>query len=198
VGTEVVFWIFEVGGKFIGIAKRGELLYCNTIPLGSEGEAEEDLASNCRGAWGALRMVRGRIEDEALAREIYSLYSGEPRSSLRVNFAIHPNKRFQDALKMMSLIPRGVFTTYGELARALNTSPRVIGSYAARNPYPLLIPCHRIVRGDMGVGGYGYGTELKARLLMMEGVEVDLKSMRVNPDKLIRAEGLIALGRCVH
>jgi len=72
----------------------------------------------------------------------------------------------------------------------INTSPRAVGLYASKNPFPLIVPCHRVVRGDMRVGGYGYGEELKAQLLIREGIEVDLSRMRVTPNKLIRASDL--------
>ena len=172
---------------------RGELLYCNTIPLGDEGEAERDLMRNCYGAWGKLDMVKEPIPAEALARKIHSIYLGKIEDLRAVNLAVHTNTRFQDALLTIFMIPRGRFTTYGELARALGTSPRLAGTYAAKNPFPLLVPCHRIVRGDMSVGGYGYSPELKAKLLMLEGVDVDLRRMRVNPNKLIRADELVML-----
>lgn len=180
-------------GKFIGIAMREGFLYCNTIPLEGEEEAERDLQRNCYAAWGRVDMMKKALPSESVARKIYSIYSGEREELQGVNFAVHRNERFQNALITMLLIPRGRFTTYGELAKALGTSPRAAGSYAARNPFPLLVPCHRIVRGDMRIGGYGYGPELKARFLMMEGVEVDMKLMKVNPNKLVRADELAML-----
>lgn len=172
---------------------REGLLYCNTIPLEGEREAERDLLRNCYSAWGRLNMVKRHIESDLIARRIHSIYIGESEDLREVDFAVHENERFHNALITMILIPRGRFTTYGELAKVLKTSPRVIGSYAARNPFPLLIPCHRIVRGDMRIGGYGYGPELKARLLKLEGVEVDLNRMKVNPNKLIKANELVRL-----
>ncbi|MEM2218498.1 MAG: MGMT family protein [Candidatus Korarchaeum sp.] len=191
--TEVAYWIFEVEGKFVGIALGGGFLFCNTIPLEGEGEAERDLMRNCHTAWGRLNMVKRSIESDLIARKVHSIYVGEIEDLRGVNFAFHMDERFRNALITMLLIPRGRFTTYGELARVLRTSPRVVGSYAARNPFPLLVPCHRVIRGDMGIGGYGYGPELKARLLMLEGVEVDPKRMKVNPNKLIRSSELVRL-----
>ena len=66
--------------------------------------------------------------------------------------------------------PRGTITTYGELA-ALSGSPRAaraVGSVMARNPWPLFYPCHRVLTGGMGIGGFGPGIALKRTLLTLE------------------------------
>jgi methylated-DNA-[protein]-cysteine S-methyltransferase len=66
--------------------------------------------------------------------------------------------------------PRGTFTTYGRLA-ALCGSPkaaRAVGGVMARNPWPLLYPCHRVLAGNLGLGGFGPGLALKRTLLTLE------------------------------
>jgi len=67
-------------------------------------------------------------------------------------------------------IPRGQWTTYGALA-ALSGSPRAaraVGGIMAKNPWPLLYPCHRVLAGGRGLGGFGPGIELKQTLLTLE------------------------------
>lgn len=64
-------------------------------------------------------------------------------------------------------VPAGTTITYGELAKCLGTSPRAIGQVMARNPWPLLFPCHRVL-ARKGLGGYGPGPALKAILLRLE------------------------------
>ena len=60
--------------------------------------------------------------------------------------------------------------TYGELGRRTGVDdPRDVGVMMARNPLPLVVPCHRVVASD-GLGGYGGGLDLKRRLLELEGV----------------------------
>jgi methylated-DNA-[protein]-cysteine S-methyltransferase len=66
--------------------------------------------------------------------------------------------------------PYGRTITYGELGRrAGEGDPREVGVLVARNPIPLVVPCHRVVAAD-GPGGYGGGLELKQRLLELEHV----------------------------
>jgi methylated-DNA-[protein]-cysteine S-methyltransferase len=71
---------------------------------------------------------------------------------------------------LRALAPFGVTVTYGELGRQAGIDdPREVGVIMARNPLPLVVPCHRVVASD-GLGGYGGGIDLKRRLLELEGV----------------------------
>jgi methylated-DNA-[protein]-cysteine S-methyltransferase len=71
---------------------------------------------------------------------------------------------------LCELAPYGATVTYGELGRQAGVEdPRDVGVMMARNPLPLVVPCHRVVASD-GLGGYGGGLELKRRLLELEGV----------------------------
>jgi len=67
-------------------------------------------------------------------------------------------------------VKRGELITYGGLAKALGTSPRAIGGAMRRNPYPIVVPCHRVVSKD-GIGYYSSGIEEKRFLLRLEGVD---------------------------
>lgn len=75
----------------------------------------------------------------------------------------------------MCAIPPGTTRTYGELARALGSSPRAVGQAAGANPWPILVPCHRVVaaRGPGGYVGSGEaGLAVKRWLLAHEGAGV--------------------------
>jgi methylated-DNA-[protein]-cysteine S-methyltransferase len=69
-------------------------------------------------------------------------------------------------------IPRGWVSTYGRIANFLGIrhGARVVGGALARNPFPLIIPCHRAINADGSLGGYQGGIEMKRRLLAQEGV----------------------------
>jgi methylated-DNA-[protein]-cysteine S-methyltransferase len=71
-------------------------------------------------------------------------------------------------------IPRGAVSTYGRVARAVGepSAARAVGQALGRNPFPIMIPCHRAIRADGHVGGYRGGVDLKRGLLRLEGVEV--------------------------
>lgn len=80
--------------------------------------------------------------------------------------------------KLMGRIPRGKVTTYGQIARKLNTKAyRAVGNACRKNPYAPRVPCHRVVRSDGTIGGFGGKTsgktvEKKRLLLREEDVEV--------------------------
>jgi len=61
----------------------------------------------------------------------------------------------------------GETATYGEISEAVGTSPRAVGQAMARNPTPLVIPCHRVV-SKRGIGGFTPSPEIKRDLLAME------------------------------
>ena len=73
-------------------------------------------------------------------------------------------------------VPPGMVVSYGELARAagLKNGQRAVGRIMSQNPYPVIVPCHRVVMSDGRLGGYGYGGSLiKAGMLEKEGVRVE-------------------------
>tara|TARA_B100000214_G_C23964460_1_gene627006 strand:+ start:1125 stop:1430 length:306 start_codon:yes stop_codon:yes gene_type:complete len=73
----------------------------------------------------------------------------------------------------ISLIPKGMVSTYAEVAKSLNSNAyRAVGNAMARNPHLIVIPCHRIVKSDGSLGGYVLGTSKKSSLLKKEGVYI--------------------------
>ena len=80
-------------------------------------------------------------------------------------------RRVWDAIRA---IPRGETATYGEIARRLASTPRAVGQACGANPYPVVVPCHRVV-GAGGLGGFAHARggrllEIKRWLLRHEGV----------------------------
>lgn len=72
-------------------------------------------------------------------------------------------------------IPKGEVWSYADLAVHIGASPtasRAVGTACGANPIALLIPCHRVVRKDGGLGGFAWGLPLKRHLLRCEGVEL--------------------------
>ncbi len=81
----------------------------------------------------------------------------------------------QQVLRLEFQIPRGKVTTYGGLAGRLGRprAARAVGTALAQNPFPIIIPCHRAIRADGTLGGFGGGLKMKRALLEMEGVRFD-------------------------
>ncbi len=80
---------------------------------------------------------------------------------------------FQQAVwREMSSIPFGQTRSYGDIARALDSSPRAVGAACGRNPLPIIIPCHRVLAKDGRLTGYsgGAGIQTKRQLLDLEAL----------------------------
>ena len=111
-------------------------------------------------------------EIDALARSIAAMLAGENiRFSLAL-LALDSCPPFQQAvLRATARIPRGQVRTYGQIAAQLGNpgAARAVGHALAANPFPLVVPCHRVVRAGGHLGGFGGGSALKRALLEMEG-----------------------------
>jgi O-6-methylguanine DNA methyltransferase len=77
----------------------------------------------------------------------------------------------QAVLRAAAQIPRGQVRSYAWVAREIGhpRAARAVGQVMAKNPLPLLFPCHRVVDSTGALHNYGYGIDMKARLLQMEG-----------------------------
>ena len=65
-------------------------------------------------------------------------------------------------------IPYGETRTYGELAAALGSSPRAVGSAVGKNPISVIVPCHRVLGADGSLTGYAGGLDRKRAILELE------------------------------
>ncbi len=74
----------------------------------------------------------------------------------------------QKVLNATSLIPAGYLASYGSISKAVGGGPRAVGNVMAKNPFAPLIPCHRVVKSDFTLGGYGLGLQVKRELLIRE------------------------------
>jgi len=76
--------------------------------------------------------------------------------------------------KKLLQVPKGQITTYGELAKSvgLKNGQRVVGKMMNKNPYPVIIPCHRVVMSTGKIGGYAYGENVKTKMLNDEGIKI--------------------------
>ena len=74
-------------------------------------------------------------------------------------------------------IPRGWVSTYKRIANhiGLKNGARVVGNSLARNPFPIIIPCHRAIKSNGELGGYQGGITMKRKLLEMEGIKFSNK-----------------------
>lgn len=81
---------------------------------------------------------------------------------------------FQVAVwRAIAEIPYGETRSYKEIAGRIGrpNAMRAVGTACGKNMWPVVIPCHRVVASN-GIGGYGFGLEMKKKLLAIEGVKI--------------------------
>jgi len=112
-------------------------------------------------------------EIDRVASEISKYISGKDVRFTTKLLDLERLKNFQKkVLKLTIKIPKGSITTYGSIAKKLGIirGARAVGQALANNPFPIIIPCHRVIRSDGSIGGFGDNIELKRKLLRIEGV----------------------------
>jgi len=108
---------------------------------------------------------------EGMRRKLEGAFRGEPTGIQMGSLFLNDVTPFALAvLKQTWLIPAGKTVSYGELAEAAGFSGggRAVGNVMATNPFPIVIPCHRVIRADGTIGGYQCSIEVKGYLLSAE------------------------------
>ena len=131
-------------------------------------------------AWtdaGLCASARGSLSESAFRRRLAGAgRHGRPSDATpprAIDPAALPQGFTGRALAACARIPEGEVRTYGEVAAEAGSpgAARAVGTAMATNPLPGVIPCHRVVRADGTLGGYGEGgTGRKRELLAREGV----------------------------
>ncbi len=106
------------------------------------------------------------------ARQLHEYFGGHrERFDLPLDFTgVSPFTR--TVLEATTEVPFGRLDTYRGIASRVGkpSATRAVGNALGRNPIPVVVPCHRIVRSDASLGGYTGGLQIKQRLLALEGV----------------------------
>jgi methylated-DNA-[protein]-cysteine S-methyltransferase len=80
----------------------------------------------------------------------------------------HLSEYAKKVIESVSMIPLGYVSSYAAIAEVADGSPRSVGRVMALNPFPLIVPCHRVVNSNFSLGGYGGGLKLKLTILKRE------------------------------
>jgi methylated-DNA-[protein]-cysteine S-methyltransferase len=113
---------------------------------------------------------------DEMCEKIVRYLAGEPVRFSMTFLDIDRCYDFQKKVLLKSAeIPRGRIISYGGLAEKIFApcASRAVGTALARNPFPIILPCHRVVKASGYPGQYGGGADTKKRLLEMEGVLFD-------------------------
>lgn len=115
---------------------------------------------------GSNRIVNG------ILKNIKSYINGKKVNFNLKNIDLNRLGNFQKMVLMRTMmIPLGKTKSYGTIARELGMlkgGARAVGQALAKNPFPIIIPCHRVIKSDGTLGGFGGNIGLKQRLLNIE------------------------------
>jgi methylated-DNA-[protein]-cysteine S-methyltransferase len=137
--------------------------------------ARAKLISEIRKEFPAIKEKEQKIPDK-ITTLIAEFYAGK---KVKFDFSILNLKKLSGfsakVLKQTCKIQCGKVATYSGLAAKIGSphAARAVGTVLANNPFPLVIPCHRVVRSDGLLGGFGGGMKMKKELLSKEGVALD-------------------------
>jgi methylated-DNA-[protein]-cysteine S-methyltransferase len=151
----------------------GPLLLAKTprglVRLGLPNEDAEELLADLAGRVSPRVLESpGGLDEER--RELDDYFSGRRQSfELPIDWQLSHGFLLR-ARQGIAAIPYGETRTYTDLARGAGNerAVRAAGSACSRNPIPLVVPCHRVLRSDGSLGGYAGGLGMKEKLLEME------------------------------
>lgn len=137
-------------------------------PLGTiriEG-GESQISAVSIGIDGALSAGSAAAVREA-SDQLEQWFAGE-RRDFSVAMAPSPTPRGEALRAGLVAVGYGETLSYGALARRLGSSPRAIGQLCARNPFPILVPCHRVLGSGGALGNYSGGDGPKTKSWLLE------------------------------
>lgn len=177
------YHVFSVGDSYSALLWKDNCLQKLFLPEKSEANLRATIVRTTDKPLEA--MPQGKIADTKL--QVCNYFAGKPYNfrGIKLDFS-NCNEFCQMVYQQLLKIRPGTTTTYGNLAKALNKpgAARAIGRAVGTNPFPLIVPCHRVVKSDGKIGGFSSveGIRQKIQMLELEGLEIQL-----NPTPSIKA-----------
>lgn len=145
-----------------------------TLPLASKEEAIATLGDYLKMDQNNLKLsIDLDIYQQELEKEVIHYFEGKP---VKFNIPINWNRLtpFQGSvLKIVHGIPYGQILSYGEIAQRIGYqrgAARAVGGAVGANPWLLVVPCHRVLAANRGLGGFSSGLHWKEKLLQIEKI----------------------------
>lgn len=134
--------------------------------------AEQDFLEQLREDWPDANLVR----DDAQALQLSTkIFSSEQTADKPISLLVKGTNFQISVWNALLRIPFGELTSYASIAEGIENprAVRAVGSAVGENPVAFLIPCHRVIRADGGVGGYRGGLTRKRAMMVWEQVRLD-------------------------
>ena len=158
--------IFNTGWGDFGFVEHDSRILATFLP-----RTRREIERSIRSSWPDA--VEASDSLPRFRRAVVHYYQGK-----QIRFPIEIDLRslppfYRLVLEACRRIPYGQTASYADLARAAGkpNAARAVGGAMSRNPLPLVVPCHRVLRADGSIGGYSstHGIDEKTRLLKLEG-----------------------------
>jgi methylated-DNA-[protein]-cysteine S-methyltransferase len=164
---KLIFYISKTSSGWVGTAYSVKGLIANTVPLNSKTAAEEKLLE-----YLDFEKSPEIKKDDPLAETIQLMWVGKKgKKKATFDFSAFSEKQIM-VFKQVEKIAPGKTLSYGQVAEelGLGKAARFVGNCMSTNRFPLLIPCHRVIKSDGSLGKYGAGAGVsdKKRLLKEE------------------------------
>jgi len=133
------------------------------------GEAEQKLISELRAEYPHAEIAPAKESYQRWVGEIVRQIEGKP-SSLELPLDVQGTAFQRRVWQELQRIPRGTTRTYTQVAQAMGQpkAVRAVARACATNPVSIVVPCHRVIRGDGNLAGYRWGLSRKEQLLSAE------------------------------
>ena len=157
----------EIDAEWFAVAIEDERVFATSFST-SEGDVLQRLVMSLPRNMPFQKEKEPNQPAVKLLKTLKAIFNGKD-ASFNFQIALDPLPNYtRSVLKCVSAVPIGYVTTYNAIAEVAGGGPRAVGQAVASNPVPLLIPCHRVVRADFNIGGYGMGEKTKWLLLQRE------------------------------
>jgi methylated-DNA-[protein]-cysteine S-methyltransferase len=162
----ISIYIKNIEGVWFGLAFEGEEIFATTFAFNGKKALQSLLRSIPFNV--PFQQVKSSNFAKHVTAVLRDIYDGKDVSC---NFSLakkHLPKYTGRVIEVARLIATGYAASYGAIAEVAGGSPRAVGNVMAMNPFAPLVPCHRVVRSDFTLGGYGGGLNLKLQILERE------------------------------
>ena len=163
---------FESSFGWVGVAKSDQGLTRVTFGAPTEVAIKDRLRNGSHGKRGLYPLTRNARDPELLeATELLTKYFNGVPVDFDIELDLSTGTPFQQRVWETALrIPYGTVQSYGWIAQEISNpnAMRAVGGAMGANPLAIIVPCHRVVRSDGGLGGYAGGLDWKRKLLTME------------------------------
>jgi O-6-methylguanine DNA methyltransferase len=157
----------NINGTWFSIACGEQQIFGTSF-----GETEQKAIGNLLGNLPFNMPFQVFIAPSAYAKDTFALleniFEGKD-ANLNLNLAVDQLPAYtKRVIKATMQIPVGYVASYGSVAKAVGGGPRAVGNVMAGNCFAPIVPCHRVVKSDFTLGGYGGGLKVKYQLLTNE------------------------------